>query len=43
MGDIEVILRLWDEVRKHGIKTIELIEEADCWGYRVNEHEHSVR
>lgn len=43
MSDVDVLVRLWEEVRRHGMMTIEVIEVANCWEYRVNEGEYSVR
>jgi hypothetical protein len=43
MSEVDVFVRLWEEVRRHGIKTIEVINEASCWEYRVADHEYSVR
>lgn len=42
MTRIEVYLELWDYLRHHGLKTIEVIDEAEAWDYRVNPNEHSV-
>lgn len=43
MSDVEVFMRCWEAVRRQGIKTIEVIDAANCWECRVNEHEYSVR
>ncbi|MFX0168961.1 MAG: hypothetical protein ACFE89_06310 [Candidatus Hodarchaeota archaeon] len=43
MTAIAVIVRLWEELRRHGAQTIEVIENARCWEFQVNEHEYSVR
>lgn len=42
MGEIRVYLRLWEELRRHGKKTIALIDAANGWADRVNAQEFSV-
>jgi hypothetical protein len=42
MSELRVYLRLWEELRRHGKKTIALIDAANGWTYRVNAHEYSV-
>ena len=43
MTKLEVYLELWDYLRTHGLRTIEVIEKANAWDYRINPNEYSVR
>ncbi|MFX0106654.1 MAG: hypothetical protein ACFE7R_00040 [Candidatus Hodarchaeota archaeon] len=43
MSDIGTILRFWEALQRNGMKTIKAIEEANCWEFKVNENEYSVR
>jgi hypothetical protein len=43
MTKIEVYLELWEYLRHHGFKTIEVIDRAKAWDYRINPNEYSVR
>lgn len=43
MSDVDVYLRLWETVRRNGIKTIRLIDKTGGWNVRVNEQEYTVQ
>jgi uncharacterized damage-inducible protein DinB len=43
MSRIDVYLEFWDYLRHHGLKTIEVVENAKAWDYRINSNEFSVR
>lgn len=43
MGQINIYLELWEYLRHHGLKTIQVIEKANAWDYRVTPNEFSVR
>lgn len=43
MRQIKVYTQLWDYFRLQGQRTIEIIEEANAWDYRVSPNEFSVR
>lgn len=43
MSDVNVYLRLWELLRRNGIKTIGLIDEAGGWNVRINEQEFTVQ
>ena len=43
MRRIDVYLELWDYLRHHGLKTIEVIEGSKAWDCRINPNEYSVR
>ncbi|MFX0115454.1 MAG: hypothetical protein ACFFB3_12970 [Candidatus Hodarchaeota archaeon] len=43
MGQISTYTQLWEYCRLHGLKTIEIIEEGNAWGFRVNSNEFSVK
>lgn len=43
MGKIQVYLELWEYLRQHGLKTIQVIEDSNAWDYRINPNEFSVR
>jgi hypothetical protein len=40
---IDVYLELWDYLRHHGLKTIDVIEKSEAWDYRINPNEYYVR
>ncbi len=43
MSQLVVYLELWNYLRQHGLKTIEIVENAMAWDYRLNSNEYSVR
>ncbi len=43
MSRIDVYLELWNYLRDHGLQTIDVIEKAEAWEYRLNSNEFSVR
>ncbi|MFW9991667.1 MAG: DinB family protein [Candidatus Odinarchaeota archaeon] len=43
MEQIKVYLQLWEDLRQHGLKTIELIEKEQKWDFSVMPEEHSIR
>ncbi|MHA2377831.1 MAG: hypothetical protein ACXADO_00865 [Candidatus Thorarchaeota archaeon] len=43
MSEIDVYLELCDHLRHHGLQTIEVVEKAEAWDYRINSNEFSAR
>lgn len=43
MTKIIVYRGLWEYLRQQGLKTIEIIETANAWDYRINLNEFSVK
>ncbi|MFQ5833699.1 MAG: hypothetical protein ACE5H4_13410 [Candidatus Thorarchaeota archaeon] len=43
MSQVDVYVELWDYLRCHGLQTIEVVEKADAWDYRISSNEYSVR
>ena len=43
MSDVDVYLRLWETLRKNGIKTIGLIDKTGGWNVRINDQEFTVQ
>lgn len=43
MPKIDVYLELWEFLRSYGLKTIQVIDSADAWSYRVTPLEFCVK
>ncbi len=43
MNQIDVYVELWNYLRHHGLKTIEVIENAKAWDYQIYANEYSVK
>ena len=42
MKKITVYIDFWDYLRKHGLKTIQIIDSENAWDYRVSPGEFSI-
>ena len=43
MSKIEVHLEFWEYLRQHGLKTIQVVNNASAWDYRADSEEFSIR
>jgi hypothetical protein len=43
LSKIDAYLELFDYLRHHGLQTIEVVDRADAWDYRINSNEYSAR
>ncbi len=43
MTMIVVYIHEWEDLRHIGLRTIEMVEKAGIWDYRINENEFSIR
>lgn len=42
MSKITVYLKLWEYLRQHGLKTIQIIDNAYAWDFRIAAQEYSI-
>lgn len=43
MSKITVYLELWEYLRQHGLKTIQVINNANAWDFRIAAQEYSIQ